>query len=208
MKTAQTDKGIKALAMVLLIILLYFVFLYAGKTILVPGGTLGNHMMNFSTPETGILNAYAIALAIAAGAVVFLILREEETKEKIKVQDTDIEVIKKAMAEIAKGTPSKDKELGVIKKALAELLKEKFERQIPPEQELKIIKKALTEEEKKAIAEIEKAGEITQDSLRFRLGWSKAKASAIISNLDRMGIVQRERQGKTYKVFLQKSAKG
>lgn len=71
--------------------------------------------------------------------------------------------------------------------------------------ELKILKKALSEDEKAAISEIEKANEITQDSLRFRLGWSKAKTSAIISNLDRMNLVQRERQGKTYKVFIQKN---
>lgn len=99
----------------------------------------------------------------------------------------------------------KDEEIKVIKKALAELLKEKMEREIPPEQELKILKKALTTEEKKALAEVEKAGEITQDSLRFRLGWSKAKTSAILSNLDRMGAVQRERQGKTYRIRLQKN---
>lgn len=85
-------------------------------------------------------------------------------------------------------------------------MKDKLAREIPQEQKREIIKTALTEEEKKALFEIEKAGEITQDSLRFRLGWSKAKTSAIISNLDRMGIVQRERIGKTYKVFLEKGA--
>lgn len=45
-------------------------------------------------------------------------------------------------------------------------------------------------------------GRITQDSLRFRLGWSKAKVSRILTNLDRKNIVQRERTGKTYAVFL------
>lgn len=69
---------------------------------------------------------------------------------------------------------------------------------------IRVIKKALNEDEKKLIGEIEKAGTITQDSLRFRLGWSKAKLSTILSNLDRQGIVQRERSGKTYKVFLEK----
>ncbi len=68
--------------------------------------------------------------------------------------------------------------------------------------EFSIIQKALSADEKKVMEEIRKAGEITQDSLRFRLNWSKAKISAIINNLDRMNLVQRERQGKTYKVFL------
>ncbi len=70
--------------------------------------------------------------------------------------------------------------------------------------ELQIIKKALSADEKALIEEVQKAGKITQDSLRFRLGWSKAKISTITTNLDRMGLVQRERQGKTYNLFLQK----
>ena len=70
--------------------------------------------------------------------------------------------------------------------------------------ELSIIKKALSVDEKKLVEEVEKAEEITQDSLRFRLEWSKAKVSTIISNLDRMGIIQRKREGKTYSVSLQK----
>lgn len=63
------------------------------------------------------------------------------------------------------------------------------------------VSKVLSADEKAVLAEVEKAGEITQDSLRFRLGWSKAKLSAVLSNLDRMNLVQRERQGKTYNVF-------
>ncbi|MBS3109102.1 hypothetical protein J4227_01065 [Candidatus Woesearchaeota archaeon] len=70
--------------------------------------------------------------------------------------------------------------------------------------ELKIIKKALSADEKKIVEEVEKAREITQDSLKFRLDWSKAKVSTILTNLDRKGILQRERLGKTYTIKLQK----
>lgn len=70
--------------------------------------------------------------------------------------------------------------------------------------EYKILRKALSENEKKILDEIKKAGEITQDSLRFRLGWSKAKVSTHLTNLDRRELIQRKRTGKTYKVFLQK----
>lgn len=70
--------------------------------------------------------------------------------------------------------------------------------------ELPIIKKALNKDERAVLEEIEKAGEITQDSLRFRLNWSKAKVSAILNNLDRLNLVQRERVGKTYNVFIRK----
>lgn len=70
--------------------------------------------------------------------------------------------------------------------------------------EYSIIRKILSEDEKIILDEIKKAGEITQDSLRFRLGWSKAKVSTILTNLDKRGLIQRERIGKTYKVYLQK----
>lgn len=72
------------------------------------------------------------------------------------------------------------------------------------ESEFNIIKKALSEDEKAILDEIKKAGEITQDSLRARLDWSKAKISTILTNLDKKGLIQRERIGKTYKVRLQK----
>lgn len=70
--------------------------------------------------------------------------------------------------------------------------------------EYDIIKKVLSEDENKILNEIKKTKEITQDSLRFRLNWSKAKISTILTNLDRKGIIQRERTGKTFKVYLQK----
>ncbi|MCW8802163.1 MAG: hypothetical protein OQK81_02295 [Candidatus Bathyarchaeota archaeon] len=68
--------------------------------------------------------------------------------------------------------------------------------------ELEIIKRALSDDEKLVLDEIRRAGEITQDSLRFRLEWSKAKLSRILTNLDKLNLIQRERFGKTYKVFL------
>ena len=70
--------------------------------------------------------------------------------------------------------------------------------------EYNILRKALSDDEKRILDEIKKAGEITQDSLRFRLDWSKAKVSTILTNLDKRGLIQRERIGKTYKVYLQK----
>lgn len=73
--------------------------------------------------------------------------------------------------------------------------------------ELSIIRKVLSEDEKAIIDEIRRVGEITQDSLRFRLGWSKAKVSRILTNLDKMNLIQRERIGKTYNVFLTEKRK-
>ena len=72
------------------------------------------------------------------------------------------------------------------------------------DREYNILRKALSQDEKKILDEIKKAKEITQDSLKFRLDWSKAKVSTILTNLDKRGLIQRERIGKTYKVYLQK----
>ena len=72
------------------------------------------------------------------------------------------------------------------------------------QQALSIVRKKLSADEKKMLKEIETAGTITQDSLRARLGWSKAKVSTTLTRLDKMNLIQRERQGKTYKVFLSK----
>lgn len=73
------------------------------------------------------------------------------------------------------------------------------------EADLQVLKKMMTEDEKKLVEEVEKAGEITQDSLRLRLDWSKAKVSTVLSILDRQGVVQKERSGKTYRVRLDPS---
>ena len=72
------------------------------------------------------------------------------------------------------------------------------------EEKFNIIRKILSNDERKILDEIKKSGEITQDSLRLRLGWSKAKISTILTNLDKRELIQKERIGKTYKVHLQK----
>jgi uncharacterized membrane protein len=74
--------------------------------------------------------------------------------------------------------------------------------------EFSIMKKALTKDEITILEKIRQAPNgITQDSLRFRLNWSKAKVSTMLTNLDRMGLVQRERLGKTYTVFYKPNKK-
>lgn len=68
--------------------------------------------------------------------------------------------------------------------------------------QMNIIKRLLSDDEQRVLEEVERAGEITQDSLRFRLNWSKAKLSAILTNLDKSDLIQRKREGKTYRVCL------
>ncbi len=78
-------------------------------------------------------------------------------------------------------------------------------RQLPvlePFRVFETILQAVSLDERAALQEIRSAKAISQDSLRFRLNWSKAKASVILSKLDKKGLIVRERSGKTYKIFL------
>jgi uncharacterized membrane protein len=70
-----------------------------------------------------------------------------------------------------------------------------------PEQK-RILTDVLSKDEQQVLAVVKETGEITQDSLTFRLGWSRPKVSTIITNLERMNVVQRRREGKTYVIFV------
>ncbi|GBE55237.1 MAG TPA: hypothetical protein ENH28_05190 [Euryarchaeota archaeon] len=66
----------------------------------------------------------------------------------------------------------------------------------------KILEKALNEDEAIVIDIIRNNEGVTQDSLRFRTGFSKSKVSAIMLNLEKKEIITRERLGRTYKIFI------
>lgn len=65
-----------------------------------------------------------------------------------------------------------------------------------------ILKRALNDDEMLIIDMVKDTPGLTQDSLRFRTEFSKSKVSAMILNLEKKGIIQREKSGKTYKIFL------
>ena len=67
---------------------------------------------------------------------------------------------------------------------------------------IQILKHALNDDEMRIIDMVKDTPGLTQDSLRFRTDFSKSKVSALILNLEKKGIVQREKSGKTYKIFL------
>ncbi|MBU7026807.1 MAG: hypothetical protein HXS48_07680 [Theionarchaea archaeon] len=74
-----------------------------------------------------------------------------------------------------------------------------------PEQDLDkivVLKRALSDDEMVIIDMVKDTPGVTQDSLRFRTEFSKSKVSALILNLEKKGIIQREKSGKTYKIFL------
>jgi uncharacterized membrane protein len=66
-----------------------------------------------------------------------------------------------------------------------------------------ILERALSEDEMLLIEMVRDAEKgLTQDSIKFRTGFSKSKVSALILNLEKKGLIQREKLGKTYNIFL------
>ena len=58
-------------------------------------------------------------------------------------------------------------------------------------------------EEKKVVAEIKKAGgEILQESLREKHGWSKTKPSKLVARLESKGVIEKKVYGKTNRLRL------
>ena len=67
----------------------------------------------------------------------------------------------------------------------------------------KFIEDILGPEEKKVVAEIKKAGgEILQESLREKHGWSKTKSSKLVARLESKGVVEKKVYGKTNRLRL------
>ncbi|MFQ6089711.1 MAG: helix-turn-helix transcriptional regulator [Candidatus Methanofastidiosia archaeon] len=70
-----------------------------------------------------------------------------------------------------------------------------------------ILEKVLNEDETLILKLVRENEGITQDSLRYRCGFSKSKVSVMVQNLERKGIFLREKFGRTYKIHLSESLK-
>ena len=71
----------------------------------------------------------------------------------------------------------------------------------PPKQRI-----LLSKDERLIIDRLKEAGELTQDSLRSQLGWSKAKASTVLGGMERRRLIRRAKFGKTHSVILPKNS--
>lgn len=60
----------------------------------------------------------------------------------------------------------------------------------------------LNENEKKVLEEVIRSKGVTQDSLVHRLGYSKAKLSILLSDLEKKDLVMREKLGRTNSIIL------
>lgn len=74
---------------------------------------------------------------------------------------------------------------------------------VPPlQRNLGILEKALSEDEVLLLRMIASSDGVTQDSLRFRSGFSKSKVSALLLGMEKNSIIYREKLGRTYKVTI------
>jgi ribosomal protein S25 len=70
------------------------------------------------------------------------------------------------------------------------------------EKKFDLIAKGLNEYEKKALKAVKNQDGITQSTLRLRAGMSKAKLSYVLNDLEKKGLITKEKKGKTYAIFL------
>ncbi len=72
----------------------------------------------------------------------------------------------------------------------------------PLKKNLEVLKKALSGDERLLIEMIGESEGVTQDSIRFKTGFSKSKVSALVSEMEKKDILSREKLGRTYKIYI------
>ncbi|MEM3126611.1 MAG: winged helix-turn-helix transcriptional regulator [Candidatus Woesearchaeota archaeon] len=65
-----------------------------------------------------------------------------------------------------------------------------------------LIARALDENERKVLEAVKEQNGITQNTLKLKTNLSKAKVSQVLSSFERKGLIKREKDGKTYSVYL------
>lgn len=71
----------------------------------------------------------------------------------------------------------------------------------PADRDVKTLLRLLPEDERRVLTPVVESPGITQVELRDRADFSKAKVSQTLSELEKRGLVSRERQGRTYRVY-------
>jgi|GEM_PF-3192129 len=79
---------------------------------------------------------------------------------------------------------------------------EEEKKENPIDKNFAVLERVLTGDEMLLLRLIKDSEGITQDSLRFTTNFSKSKVSALITELEKNGIVHREEMGKTFRLFI------
>ena len=78
---------------------------------------------------------------------------------------------------------------------------EKDTQQKLQEERFFLLMKGLDEFEKKVVRAVREQQGITQNTLRLRVDFSKAKLSQVLAMLEKKGLMKREKKGKTLEVW-------
>ncbi|MFQ6088315.1 MAG: helix-turn-helix transcriptional regulator [Candidatus Methanofastidiosia archaeon] len=70
------------------------------------------------------------------------------------------------------------------------------------ERGISVVEKILEGDEEKLFKIVRNSEGITQSSLRFRTKFSSSKVSALLLNLEKKNVIQREKTGRTYKIYV------
>jgi ribosomal protein S25 len=73
------------------------------------------------------------------------------------------------------------------------------------EEKFSILLKGLDEFEKEVLTSVKNQEGITQNTLRLKVDMSKAKLSQVLSNLEKKGLVHREKKKKTLAIYTKRS---
>ena len=84
--------------------------------------------------------------------------------------------------------------------AILKRLEEEKNKKIMDEK-FQILLKGLDNYERDALNVIKNENGITQNMLKLKLDWSKAKISQIINDLEKKGLIKRENNGKTFSIY-------
>jgi|SRR3989344_296561 len=73
------------------------------------------------------------------------------------------------------------------------------------EDKFNILVKALDPFEQKILKAVKEQEGITQNTLRLRTDLSKAKVSYVVNDLEKKGLIKRDKKGKTFAIFLKEA---
>ena len=99
-----------------------------------------------------------------------------------------------------------EKSQKMLKESQEKIVKtlEETKKQQDVESKFELILTALNEDEKNVIKSVREQDGITQATLRIRTGFSKAKLSALLNDLENRGLIKKIAKGKTNQVFLKR----
>lgn len=151
-------------------------------------------------------------LGILAGVLFFTLIQELQVQQETLHCNPTTECVsiskKLDISHIAIGVTASIISFGVYllffskgDEAILKRLEEEKNKKLA-EEKFTLISKALDENEARVLKAIKEQEGIQQNTLRLRTDLSKAKVSQILTSFEKKGLIKREKQGKSFAVYL------